>query len=125
MKLHEHAQPDLNTITAYGQGYVEVNARRHAGAVLVMPVSPVRGWTAGGLEAVDAACLAELVALEPEIVLLGTGAQQRFLHPRVLAPLTDAGIGHETMTTPSACRTYNILMAEGRRVLAALLPIGE
>ena len=54
-------------------------------------------------------------------MLLGTGARQRFPHPRLLKPLTEAGIGCEAMTSQAACRTYNILMSEGRRVLAAIL----
>ena len=54
-------------------------------------------------------------------MLLGTGARQRFPHPHLLKPLTEAGIGCESMTSQAACRTYNILMSEGRRVLAAIL----
>ena len=64
---------------------------------------------------------ATLRGLAPELVLLGTGTRQRFVHPRLLQPLAAARIGCESMTTPAACRTYNILMGEGRRVLAALL----
>ena len=54
-------------------------------------------------------------------MLFGAGAAQRFPHPRLLAPLTDARVGLEVMDTPAACRTFNILAAEGRRVLAALV----
>ena len=61
------------------------------------------------------------VALEPEIVLLGTGDRQHFPHPRLLAPLTERRIGVEVMDTRAACRTFNILVAEGRRVAAALV----
>ena len=60
-------------------------------------------------------------ALDPEVVLLGTGSRQRFPHPRLSRPLADARIGLEVMSTAAACRTYNILMAEGRKVAAALL----
>ena len=62
-----------------------------------------------------------MVELAPEIVLLGTGAQFRFPEPALLAPLYKAGIGVEVMDTPAACRTYNILLGEGRNVVAALL----
>jgi len=64
---------------------------------------------------------AALLAQRPEIVLLGTGEQQRFPRPEILRPLTEAGIGVEVMTVQAACRTYNILVAEERRVAAALL----
>jgi uncharacterized protein len=63
-----------------------------------------------------------VLALEPEVVLLGTGARQQFLHPSRLAPIYRAGVGVEIMTTAAACRTFNILVAEERRVVAALLP---
>ena len=60
----------------------------------------------------------------PEVILLGTGNRLQFPHPRLTQPLQQAGIGLEAMDTVAACRTYNILMAEGRQVLAALLPTG-
>jgi uncharacterized protein len=62
-----------------------------------------------------------LLAHRPEIVLLGTGATQRFPHPRLSAPLAAARVGFEVMDTRAACRTYNILLGEGRRVVAAVL----
>ncbi len=122
MKLHEHGQQDLNTITAYGDDYVAVNATRHEGPLLIMPEGLLEPWPVDSPGSLTREQMDALIAHGPEIVLLGTGARQHFPHPRVTAPLTDAGIGHEVMTTASACRTYNILMSEGRRVLAALLP---
>ncbi len=62
-----------------------------------------------------------LAELKPEVVLLGTGTRLRFPHPRLTRALTDAGIGVEVMDTPAACRTFNILAAEGRKVLAAVI----
>ncbi|NBO04695.1 MAG: hypothetical protein EBV16_11005, partial [Betaproteobacteria bacterium] len=64
-----------------------------------------------------------MIEAKPDLVILGTGAQQRFLHPRLASQIATRGIGLECMATPAACRTYNILMAEGRKVLAALLPM--
>jgi len=61
----------------------------------------------------------------PEVVLIGTGLEQRFLPHRLTQPLLAAGTGIEAMSTQAAARTYNILMAEGRRVVAALLPCKE
>ena len=63
-----------------------------------------------------------LLELEPELVILGTGARQRFPHPRLTVALSGARIGLEVMATGAACRTYNILMGEGRRVVAVILP---
>lgn len=122
MKLHSDFPPQLNLVTGYGAGFVEVNRERRQGALLLLPDGPVIDWEVRAFEQIDAHCLERLLAHRPEIVLLGTGARQRFPHPRVGTALASARIGLDVMDTPAACRTYNILAAEGRRVLAALLP---
>ena len=73
-----------------------------------------------GFDALTARDFAQLLSHRPEIVLLGTGATQRLPHPRLLAALHEARVGVEAMDTRAACRTFNILVAEGRRVAAAL-----
>ena len=90
------------------EGYVWVNQEEINGMAARI------GMTPADFEA--------MLALTPEVVLLGTGSRQRFAHPRLHACLSAARIGLECMDTGAACRTYNILMAEGRRVLAALIP---
>lgn len=122
MKLHAQRPTPLNTVTAYGAGYVEINARRYEHAVLVQPESPVEAWAPVRFEDLTADHFEAIAAHAPEVVLLGTGAGQRFPHPRLTAALAERRIGVEAMDTGAACRTYNILMTEGRRVLAALLP---
>lgn len=121
MKLHADPLTHLNTVTAYGPGFIEINKVRHDGSVLVAPESPVTSWPVTSFDALRAEDFAALLDLEPEVVILGTGRRQRFPHPRLTRPLHDAHIGVEVMDTPAACRTYNILMAEGRRVVAAVL----
>ena len=79
-------------------------------------------WSVTSFEGLAESDFESLRALDPEVVLLGTGARQRFPHPRLSRVLADARIGLEVMNTPAACRTYNILMAEGRKVVAALMP---
>lgn len=118
MKLHRDAASGLNAVTAYGAGYVVVNEQRFERGLILLPDRIVEGWAAAGL---DQAEMRRLVELAPELVLLGTGARQRFPAPALLGPLLDARIGFEIMDLQAACRTYNILMAEGRRVAAALL----
>ncbi len=122
MKLHADNASALNTVTAYGPGYVEVNRQRHSGALLLFPEGPVRPWSVQSFEQLSAAHVDEWLGFKPELILLGTGPSQRFPHPRILAPLAAAGLGLDAMDTAAACRTYNILMSEGRKVLAALLP---
>ena len=121
MKLHADINPSLNTVTAYGEGYVEINRQRHEGALLLRPEGEVLAWPAPTFEALAAEHFAALLEHGPEVVILGTGARQRFPHPRLTAVLLQARVGFEVMASGAACRTYNILMAEGRRVLAALL----
>ena len=122
MKLHLENNPALNTVTAYGDGYIEINRIRHERALLVQPEGQLLFWEAQGFDALAQAHFEAIVPLAPELVLLGTGARQRFPHPVLTASLMRARIGVEVMDTGAACRTYNILMSEGRRVLAALLP---
>ena len=122
MKLHADPGSALNTVTAYGAGWIEINRRRFEGAVVLMPEGPVEAWSAQSFETLVAADFESMLSRSPELVLFGTGESQRFPHPALLAPLTNRGIAVDSMTTHAACRTYNILMSEGRRVLAVLLP---
>ena len=121
LKLHADAPTSLNTVTGYGPGFIEVNKARHQGNVLLMPDAPARPWQTSTFEALRPEDFDALLDLRPEIVLLGTGRRQRFPHPRLTAALARAGVGFEVMDTAAACRTYNILMSEGRRVLACFL----
>jgi uncharacterized protein len=121
LKLHADSPTALNTVTAYGSGFIDINKIRHQRPVLFAPEGPVRSWEVSSFDALTINDFEQLRALAPELVLLGTGARQRFVHPRLTRPLTEARIGCESMTSAAACRTYNILMGEGRKVLAALL----
>ncbi len=121
MKLHADQPNALNTVTAYGEGYIEINRVRHEGSVLVMPEGSVDIWPVLKFDELSAENFSDLLNLKPELVIFGTGKTQRFPHPKLTASLTAKRIGVECMDTPAACRTYNILMAEGRRVLAALI----
>lgn len=121
LKLHRERAPHLNTFTGYGNGYVLVNDRRIEKSVVVLPDRIIEDWSATGFEALAPEHLAVLASLEREIVLLGTGASLRFPRPEILRPLIEAGVGVEVMDVQAACRTYNILLAEERKVAAALL----
>lgn len=121
MKLHATVVPSSNTFNAYGDGYVEVNAVRFERSIVVLPDRAVLDWDVAAFDALTVDSFRFVVGLDPELVVFGSGGKLRFPHPRLLAPLLDRGIGVETMDVHAACRTYNILMAEGRRVAAALL----
>lgn len=109
-----------NVFTGHGSDYVRLGVVEYRANILVTPERVVDGWAAGGFEALSEADFAALLELKPEVVLLGTGARLRFPHPGLSRALTDAGIGVEVMDTPAACRTFNILAAEGRKVAAAV-----
>ena len=121
MKFQRESTEGRNTVTAYGPGWVEVNRARHTESLVVSGDRVITSWPAHSVEALGADHLAAIVELKPEIVLLGTGARLQFPGPALLAPLYKAGIGVEVMDTPAACRTYNILLGEGRNVIAALI----
>ena len=120
MKLHAAGPATYNTITAYGEDYVQVNAQRYQSSLIVL-AGKVLDWPVEGFDRLSEASFSLLEAEQPEIVLLGTGPRQRFPHPRLTAVLAHAGIGVEVMDLKAACRTYNILAAEERKVAAALL----
>jgi uncharacterized protein len=118
----EREQPGgRNSFTGYGAGWVAVNGERHGASLVVGAGNIVAGWTARSIDALTPGDLAAIVELAPEIALIGSGERFAFPDPAVLAPLYAAGIGVEVMDTPAACRTYNILLGEGRNVVAALI----
>jgi uncharacterized protein len=120
MKFHL-STAEGNMFTGHGADYVRLGVVEYRDNILVTPERIATGWTAGGFDTLTEGDFAALAELKPEVVLLGTGASLRFPHPRLTRALTDAGIGVEVMDTPAACRTFNILAAEGRRVAAAVL----
>ena len=120
MKLHAAGPSTYNTIHAYGEGYVMVNGQRYESSLIVMP-EEVLPWDAPEFAKLTEQHFQRLKGLRVEILLLGTGSRQRFPHPGLTAPLAAAGIGVEVMDLKAACRTYNILVAEERKVAAALM----
>jgi uncharacterized protein len=112
----------INVIRAYGAGEIKVNQEVYRGPVIVSATVVVPGPAISGAAELAAAHCAEILALEPELVLLGTGARQLFPAAIFGAQFLANGIGLEVMDTGAACRTFNVLVAEHRRVVALLLP---
>lgn len=121
MQLHLAHSEGLYVIRSYGPGRVVVNDERYASSLVVMPDRLLAGWPPERFEDLEAAHFDAVAALEPEVVIVGTGGRLRFPAASLTAPLSGAGIGFEIMDTTAACRTYNVLAHEGRRVAAALL----
>jgi uncharacterized protein len=123
MKLHAD-KADLYAITAYGEGWVAINGERHTRSLVLSSTSGVLPWECTRFEDLTATHFDCLLADRPELVVFGSGSRLRFARPALLQSLMARRVGVETMDTAAACRTYNILAGEGRRVTAALL-IGD
>jgi uncharacterized protein len=120
MKFHLSTTPG-NVVTGLGPGWVRIGATEYRGNLVLTPEAVTPGFEPAGFEALAAADFAPLLATRPDVVLLGTGRAIRFPAPQVTRLLAESQIGLVVMDTADACRTYNILAAEGRRVVAALI----
>jgi uncharacterized protein len=114
---------NANVIRSYGPGQVRIRDDLYHASLIVTPTKIISDWPPQSFDDLAASYLEALVVLEPELVVLGTGKYLRFPAPAVTSVLIDAKVGFEVMDTGAACRTYNILMSEGRKVVAALLMI--
>ena len=121
MKLQPDVRFAARAITSHGPGYVALGGQRFTRTVLLGPEGIDATWGPETFDGLDASHFAALAAIPCDVALLGTGVRQRFPAPALLRPLIEAGRGVEVMDTPAACRTYNVLIAEGRTVAAALI----
>ena len=111
----------LNFIRAWEPGRVRIADRWIAGPVIVSADLVLEGWTLAAPTALAIADLEPALALEPTILLLGTGIDRPLPDVELMAAMAERRVGLEIMSTPAACRTFNVLLQEGRRVVAALL----
>ena len=121
MKLFLDKSADQNIISAYGTDHVKVNQTEYRENLIVATTALETDWAKAGFDGLTDADFAYLAEFGAEIILIGTGARQRFPAPALLRPLMAARVGFEVMDLGSACRTYNILAHEGRSVAAALI----
>jgi uncharacterized protein len=121
MKLHLTHADGNQLITAYEVGQVSINKQPYTQSLIVLPTKILNNWLVNDFDSLTEGHFNQLSDLNPEVVILGTGQKHRFIHPKLTSSLTQKGIPVECMTTDAACRTYNILMSEGRLVAAALI----
>ncbi len=121
MKLQPDRVDGVNVITAVEAGRVRVNAQSYHSSVLVPWQGDVLDWGCKDFSQLGAAHFEQVLGLSPELVIFGSGARLRFPAAALLRALIAKRIGVESMDTAAACRTYNVLAAEGRAVVAALL----
>jgi uncharacterized protein len=117
MRLNEITFSNALPVDGYGPGFFRIGGKVHEGAVLTGPDGPA---TWAGLD--DAGSLLALAG-KVDVILIGTGAEIAQISSGLRAELEGAGMGAEVMNSPAACRTYNVLLAEGRRIALALLPV--
>jgi uncharacterized protein len=121
VKLQSDPHSGANTITGYGDGYIEINKIPYSHAVLLSSDGEILKWSIKSFEELNPADFTQMASLKPELIIIGTGKRQRFPTPELLKTLIEAKIGFEVMDSQAACRTYNILVGEGRQVLLALI----
>lgn len=143
MHLQKDTNPVLNTVTAYGDDYIEINKTRHQRSIYFTPEGQIYDlgiqspfdFTTELLQKITGVCAAAKSPMDfldhaaprfenpeqIEVLLIGTGKTQQLLPPELLHELLSARVGVEVMDSQAAARTYNILMSEGRRVVAALI----
>jgi uncharacterized protein len=121
MKLQADRIEGQNAIARHGPDGVIVNGVAHRRSVIVPWAGAVEEWSADSFDSLTEAHFERLAEWAPELVIFGSGPRIRFTKPVLMKALIGRGIGVETMDTAAACRTYNVLVAEGRSVLAALL----
>lgn len=121
MKFQPDTLAGVNVVSRIEGNRLWVNATEWRQSVLVPWVGEARAWAPGGIDELLAGHFDEILAFRPDVVIFGSGPSLRFVAPALYRGLIAQGIGLETMDTGAACRTYNVLAAEGRRVLAAVL----
>ena len=120
MQINMETDAEVNLIKAYEPGTIRINEEIFNANVIVANDEIISRWNTPTVAALSMEDFQKMAALEPMIILLGTGESQHFPDPALLTPLIERQIGLETMTTRNACHTYNVLVHEGRRVVAAL-----
>ena len=121
MKFQSDSLDGVNTIARHDGGSVWIGNQSYSGSVIVPWSGPVRAWAPADFNALTQAHFDEVLQLQPELVIFGSGARLRFPAPALLRELIARRIGVESMDSAAACRTYNVLVSEGRTVVAALL----
>ena len=111
-----------NIIRSCAPGKIQIRNTYYESCLLVGNTELHADWPLDSVEALTGKDLAPIVEMQPQILLIGTGSKQIFPQPRIFIPLMDANIGYEIMDTAAACRTYNVLLSEDRKVLALLFP---
>ena len=121
MQVTENFGTNQHLISAYGKGYIKVNKQEYRQNLILTPAKIIKNWCDCGPEALEVEHFSPLDSSDLELIILGTGSRLVFLPPPLMQYFLYKRIGFEVMDLGAACRTYNVLLSEGRQVAAALL----
>lgn len=121
MKFQPDQLEGVNNITHYDPDRLRINAESFTSSVLVPWVGTPVAWNAASTDELTPAHFEAILALDPEVVIFGSGPRMKFVSPALYRVLIERRVGIETMDSGAACRTYTVLANEGRRVVAAIL----
>lgn len=121
MKISLDQPGTAHVVRAWSPGSISIGGRTYDSSLVVTASRLIEGWRPRRAAELSPADLAPVLVLQPEVLLIGTGTRQHFPGRSALAALYAARLGFEIMDTGAACRTYNLLVAEGRNVAAALI----
>ena len=121
MELRLDSPGEYFAVRAVSARGIQINEEWYQGSLILSTREVIAPWNVERLEDLGKADVERILALKPEVVLIGTGDRQRLLPPELLVRFLEHGAGAEAMTTPAACRTFNVLASERRRVVAALI----
>lgn len=121
LKLQPERAYGVNLVSSYAAGAISINGEEWTGSILLPARGSVRTWPVRTFDELSEAHFQAVLDTAPELVIFGSGTSLRFPRPAWIRVLVEGGVGFETMDTRAACRTYNVLVSEGRQVTAALL----
>lgn len=121
MKFNLDQPSTTHVVRAYGPGLLRIGERSYDSSLILTATRLIERWRPRSMDELEPADLEPVLALRPEVLLLGSGLRQRFPARPLLAALYESRVGFEIMDTGAACRTYNVLVAEGRDAVAALI----
>jgi uncharacterized protein len=121
MKFTEHRDPTINLIRHYSESEVQINQKTINHSCIVTQHHVIENWPVQSFEQLDEHNISTLLALKPEVLIIGTGNRQFFLPTELIELFSQHGISPDTMSNSAACRTYNILTTEDREVVLALI----
>ncbi len=121
LQLIHNPNQSIYTIQSFSPGKIEINHTIYTHSLIALPNQIITDWPPQTMDMLAAKHVDRMTQLSPEIILIGTGIQQHLIPSLLLMKLIEAKIGFEAMSTAAACRTFNLLASEGRKVAAGLI----